>query len=232
MKLSELLLPSASLLSCPLAPLNPSMQSFVAGRGKVPGQPSVLYGAIRWSHLSHSEADDAWSELYSKPTPLLHASAGVPVLIACLLWTCSARDTFQCQQASLLSSLCVQGHGCITELSSEPEEASSLVFLCLKSCMHDLLMRRIPVQSWLALVTSFEGKKYRLDYDQTPHSGHSISRRNRLEVGWDEWMPCLGLPLLCREELCLRRRAWVCCSLLTLWGEDLSSLLTHHGRKK
>lgn len=44
----------------------------------MPGQPGVFYGAIRWSHLSHSESDDGWSEMH-----LLHASAGMPMHVAC-----------------------------------------------------------------------------------------------------------------------------------------------------
>lgn len=128
----------------------------------------------------------------------------------------------------------MQGYVRITELASESEVVSSLASLCLQSCMCDVLVR-IPglkvVWSGLALVASF-AKKYRLDYDQTPHSGHSIARRSRLEVGWDECVPCPVPPLLCREELCLRGRTWDCWSLLTLWGEDLTLVLAYLGGKK
>ena len=81
-----------------------------------------------------------------------------------------ARDTFQCQQAFLPSSFCMQGHVYITKLASEPEVASSLASLCLESCMHDVLVR-IPglkdVWSRLALVTSFGGKKKKTNPDWT-----------------------------------------------------------------
>lgn len=90
-----------------------------------------------------------------------------------------------------------------TKPASEPEAASNLASLCLKFCMQYVLME-IPslkdVWSRLALVTSFV-KLYRLDWNQTLHSGHSISWRSRLEVGWDECVPCPVPSLLCRKEL-------------------------------
>lgn len=103
-----------------------------------------------------------------------------------------------------LISFCTKGHVCITQLGSEPDMASSLASLCLRSCKHDFLVRMLGLRhvwSRLSLVTIF-AKKYRLDYDKTSHSGHSISR-SRLEVGWDECVPCPVPPLFCREKLCL-----------------------------
>lgn len=40
------------------------------------GQPDVLYGAVSWSHLSHSESNHSWSEMNSKPPSVLCSSAG------------------------------------------------------------------------------------------------------------------------------------------------------------
>lgn len=85
MKLSELLVPSASLRSAALWLFLASLCSLLClGGGKVPAQPGVLYGAIEWSHLSHLECDDSLSEMHSKPPSLLHTSAGMPVHMACL----------------------------------------------------------------------------------------------------------------------------------------------------
>lgn len=73
MKLSKLLLSSLCGLSW-------------LGGGKVPRQPRAFYGAIRWSHFSHSESDDGWSEMHGKPPSLLHTSAGMPMHMACGLY--------------------------------------------------------------------------------------------------------------------------------------------------
>lgn len=101
-----------------------------------------------------------------------------------------------------LISFCTKGHVHITQLGSEPHVASSLASLCLRSCKHDFLVIILGLKDvWnrLSLVTIF-AKEYRLDYDQPSHSGHSISR-SRLELGWDECVPCPVPPLFCREKL-------------------------------
>lgn len=129
-------------------------------------------------------------------------------------------------------SFCIKGPVHITQLGSELHVASSLASLCLTFCKHDFLVIILglkDVWSRLSLMTIF-AKKYRLDCDQPSHSGHSISR-SRLEVGWDECVPCPIPPLFCREKLCLRGRAWDCWNFLTSWGEDLTSLLSCYERK-
>lgn len=188
-KLSELLLPSASLCSAAL------------WHCLAPQAPHCVLSW--WFHLSQSEPGDSWSEMHNKLPSLSYTA----VQGACAYGLCGLN--VQCKwhlsvSASISAPLIwMQGHVYITRLPSELEVSCKLASLCIMSCIHDVLMR-IPslkdVWSTLASVTSF-AKKYRLDYDQTPHSGHSISRRSRLEVGWDECMPCLVPPLLCREEL-------------------------------
>lgn len=121
--------------------------------------------------------------------------------------------------ASISSHFAQRGHLHITQLGSEPHVASSLASLCLRSCKRDFLVIILglkDVWSRLSLVTIF-AKEYRLDYDQPSHSGHSISR-SRLELGWDECVPCPVPPLFCREKLCLRGEGMRLLELVNFMG--------------